>query len=98
VFRYNRRFHRHVSFKTVHALAAHRGPETRATPAHQAANRNDLLCIDRPSQRDTPPRHLAATGDQESWLDHELTLNPTTRPELESIRSGSNSWSSKDHN
>jgi hypothetical protein len=28
VFRYNRRFHRHVSFETVLGLAAHRGPET----------------------------------------------------------------------
>jgi hypothetical protein len=27
VFRYNRRFHRHVSFETVLGLAAHRGPE-----------------------------------------------------------------------
>jgi hypothetical protein len=26
--RYNRRFHRHVSFETVLGLAAHRGPET----------------------------------------------------------------------
>jgi transposase-like protein len=28
VFRYNRRFHRHVSFETILGLAAHRGPET----------------------------------------------------------------------
>jgi hypothetical protein len=28
VFRYNRRFHRHVSFETVLGLAAHRTPET----------------------------------------------------------------------
>jgi hypothetical protein len=28
VFRYNRRFHRHVSFETVLGIAAHRGPET----------------------------------------------------------------------
>ena len=28
VFRYNRRFHRHVSFETVLGLAAHRGPKT----------------------------------------------------------------------
>ena len=28
VFRYNRRFHRHVSFETILGLAAHRRPET----------------------------------------------------------------------
>ena len=28
VFRYNRRFYRHVSFETVLGLAARRGPET----------------------------------------------------------------------
>ena len=28
VFRYNRRFYRHVSFETVLGLAAHRAPET----------------------------------------------------------------------
>ena len=53
VFRYNRRFYRHVSFETVLGLAARRGPETyrdivNATPAHQAAARNDLLLIDHP--------------------------------------------------
>src|SRR5271169_4018990 len=53
VFRYNRRFYRHVSFETVLGLAARRGPETyrdivNATPAHQAAARNDPLLIDHP--------------------------------------------------
>jgi transposase-like protein len=54
VFRYNRRFHRHVSFETVLGLTAHRGPETyrdtssTATPTHQAALRNDLPPIDLP--------------------------------------------------
>ena len=56
VFRYNRRFYRHVSFETVLGLAARRGPETyrdivNATPAHQAAARNDPLLIDHPEFR-----------------------------------------------
>ena len=56
VFRYNRRFYRHVSFETVLGLAARRGPETyrdivNATPAHQAAARNDPLLIDHPKLR-----------------------------------------------
>ena len=53
VFRYNRRFYRHVSFETVLGLAARRGPETyrdivNATQAHRAAARNDPLPIDHP--------------------------------------------------
>jgi hypothetical protein len=56
VFRYNRRFYRHVSFETILWLAARRGPETyrdivNATPAHQAAARNDPLLIDPPESR-----------------------------------------------
>jgi len=51
VFRYNRRFHRHV---VRNGPRARRAPwprdlsRHRATPAHQAADRNDLLPIDRP--------------------------------------------------
>ena len=60
VFRYNRRFYRHVSFETVLGLAARRGPETyrdivNATPAHQAAARNDPLLIDHPESGDKLP-------------------------------------------
>ena len=53
VFRYNRRFHRHVSFETVLGLAAHRTPETyrdiisRGAP-HKAVVRQEPLPIDLP--------------------------------------------------
>ena len=53
VFRYNRRFHRHVSFETVLGLAAHRRPQTywdiiqRDNP-RKSAVRAELLHLDRP--------------------------------------------------
>ena len=49
VFRYNRRFHRHVSFETVLGLAAHRTPETyrdiisRGAPTKQSFARSHYL-------------------------------------------------------
>ena len=51
VFRYNRRFHRHVSFATVLGLAAHRKPETYRDiishrAPHKAVFRQDPLPID----------------------------------------------------
>src|SRR5271163_3166906 len=56
VFRYNRRFHRHVSFETVLGLAAHRTPETyrdiisRGAP-HKAVVRQEPLPIDLPEPK-----------------------------------------------
>ncbi len=56
VFRYNRRFHRHVSFETVLGLAAHRTPETyrdiisRRAP-HKAVFRQHPLPIDPPESK-----------------------------------------------
>ena len=53
VFRYNRRFYRHVSFETLLGLAAHRTPETyrdiisRGAP-HKAVVRQEPLPIDLP--------------------------------------------------
>ena len=52
-FRYNRRFHRHVSFETVLGLAASRGPETyrdivNAAPGRPAAAQSQPLHIERP--------------------------------------------------
>ena len=46
VFRYNRRFYRHVSFETVLGLAAHRTPETY----------RDIVNRDAPHKRANPPR------------------------------------------
>ena len=54
VFRYNRRFHRHVSFETVLGLAAHRTPETyRDIISHRAPQvfRQDPLPIDLPESK-----------------------------------------------
>ena len=52
VFRYNRRFHRHVSFETVLGLATHRDPETYrdivSRDAARQAKSINLLPIDRP--------------------------------------------------
>ncbi len=53
VFRYNRRFHRHVSFETMLGLAAHRRPQTywdiiqRDNP-RKSAVRTQLLHLERP--------------------------------------------------
>jgi predicted RNA-binding Zn-ribbon protein involved in translation (DUF1610 family) len=76
VFRYNRRFYRHVSFETILGLAAHHEPESYWDIVGRANPRKGT-----PALRRAPRRRKTATGMRQDGSEGALTGGPNQASE-----------------
>src|SRR5260221_9748017 len=77
VFRYNRRFYRHVSFETLLGLASHRRPTSYWDIVGRDNPRKGVPTVRRPPRRRSTAAGMRADG---STPQHPATFGFATRP------------------